>query len=110
MANLTTEFLGFQCKNPVGVSSCDFGETEWEAGRVIEQGIGWLTGKTIHKIDGPHHWPRPFFYSLKKFGPDLKDVWVCSQMFSHIPYDEWMSSEGPKIVKKCHDNNVMFIG
>ena len=110
MADLTTEFLGFQCKNPVGVSSCDFGETEWEASRVIDQGIGWLTSKTIHKIDGPHHWPRPFFYSLKKFGPEMKDVWVCSQMFSHIPYDEWMSTEGPKIVKKCHDNNVMFIG
>ena len=31
MADLTTEFLGYQCKNPVGVSSCDFGETEWEA-------------------------------------------------------------------------------
>ena len=110
MADLTTEFLGYQCKNPVGVSSCDFGETEWEASRVIDQGIGWLTSKTIHKIDGPHHWPRPFFYSLKKFGPEMKDVWVCSQMFSHIPYDEWMSTEGPKIVKKCHDNNVMFIG
>ena len=40
----------------------------------------------------------------------MKDVWVCSQMFSEIPYDQWMSVEGPKIVKACHDANVMFIG
>ncbi len=110
MADLTTEFLGYKLKNPIGVSSCDFGGTEWEAKRVIDQGIGWLTGKTIHKINGPHHWPRPFFYSLKKFGPEMKDVWVCSQMFSQIPYDQWMSEEGPKIVKACHDAGVMYIG
>lgn len=110
MADLTTEFLGYKLKNPVGVSSCCFGGEAHEAQRVIEQGIGWLTGKTIHKINGPHHWPRPFFYSLKKFGPEMKDVWVCSQMFSQIPYDEWMSVEGPKIVKACHDANVMYIG
>ena len=110
MANLETEFLGCSIKNPIGVSSCDFGGTELEAKRVIDQGIGWLTGKTIHKINGPHHWPRPFFYSLKQFGPELKDSWVCSQMFSQIPYDQWMSEEGPKIVKACHDAGVMYIG
>ena len=110
MADLTTEFLGYKLKNPIGVSSCSFGGTEHDAKLVLDQGIGWLTGKTIHKINGPHHWPRPFFYSLKKFGPEMKDVWVCSQMFSEIPYDQWMSVEGPKIVKACHDANVMFIG
>lgn len=110
MADLRTEFLGYELKNPVGVSSCDFGNTKEKAQRVVEQGIGWLTGKTVHKIVGPHHWPRPFFYSLRHFGPELKDSWVCSQMFSEIPYDEWMSVYGPEIVKYCHDNNVMYIG
>ena len=110
MADLTTEFLGYKLKNPVGVSSCDFGETKWEAQHVIDQGIGWLTGKTIHKIDGPHRWPRPFFYPLKRFSNDFKDTWVSSQMFSKIPYDEWMSKEGPAIVDLCRKNNVMYIG
>lgn len=110
MADLTTEFLGYQLKNPVGVSSCDFGETKWEAQHVIDQGIGWLTGKTVHKIDGPHRWPRPYFYPLKRFSNDFKDTWVASQMFSKIPYDEWMSKEGPAIVELCRKNNVMYIG
>ena len=110
MANLKTEFLGFELKNPVGVSSCDFGGKLHYAERVIDQGIGWLTGKTVHKIDGPHHWPRPYFYSLKEFGPELKDTWVCSQMFHSMPYDQWMEDEGPKIVKACHDAGVMYIG
>ena len=26
MANLKTNFLGYELKNPVGVSSCDYGE------------------------------------------------------------------------------------
>ena len=110
MADLSTEFIGFKVKNPIGVSSCDYGNTKDKAQRVVEQGIGWLTGKTIHKIDGPHHWPRPYFYSLRRFGEDLKDTWVCSQMFSEIPYDEWMSTYGPEVVKYCHDNGVMYIG
>ena len=110
MANLKTNFLGYELKNPIGVSSCDFGGHEYLAKRVIDQGIGWLTGKTVHKIDGPHRWPRPFFYSLRHFGPELKDTWVCSQMFHNMPYDEWMETEGPKIVKLCHDNDVMYIG
>ena len=110
MANLKTNFLGFELKNPIGVSSCDFGGHEYLAKRVIDQGIGWLTGKTCHRIDGPHRWPRPFFYSLKKFGPELKDSWVCSQMFHNMPYEEWLEKEGPKIVKLCHDNGVMYIG
>lgn len=110
MANLKTNFLGFELKNPVGVSSCDFGGKADYAKRVIDQGIGWLTGKTVHKIDGPNHWPRPYFYSLKEFGPELKDAWVCSQMFHNMPYDQWMNDEGPKIVKMCHDNGVMYIG
>ena len=110
MADLRTKFCGIKVKNPIVVTSCDFGETERLAGRVIEQGIGVLVSKTIHKIDGPHRWPRPFFYSLKPFGNDLKDSWICSQMFSSINYEEWMSIEGPKIVKLCKENNVMFVG
>ena len=97
MADLRTNFLGFELKNPVGVSSCDFGGEAEYAKRVIDQGIGWLTGKTIHDIDGPHHWPRPYFYSLKQFGPDLRDAWVCSQMFHNMPYDQYMEDEAPKI-------------
>ena len=53
MANLKTNFLGYELKNPIGVSSCDFGGHEYLAKRVVDQGIGWLTGKTVHKIDGP---------------------------------------------------------
>jgi dihydropyrimidine dehydrogenase (NAD+) subunit PreA len=109
LANLKTNFLGFELKNPIGVTSCDYGETAELAKRVIEQGAGWLVGKTVHKIDGPHRWPRPYFYSLKKFGPELKDSWVCSQMFSNMPYDEWIEKEGPKILKVCEENNCLFI-
>ncbi len=109
MADLRTNFCGMEVKNPVGVSSCDFGGSERLAKRVIEQGIGWLTSKTVHKIDGPHRWPRPYFYSLKQFGPELKDAWVCSQMFHSMPYDEWLETEGPKTLKICRDNDVLFI-
>lgn len=109
MANLKTTFLGVEVKNPVGVASCDFGGHEHLAKRVVEQGIGWLTAKTCHKIDGPHRWPRPYFYSLKKFGPELRDSWVSSQMFNNMPYDEWLEKEGPKILKLCRDNGVLFI-
>ena len=45
MANLKTNFLGYELKNPIGVSSCDFGGHEYLAKRVIDQGIGWLTVK-----------------------------------------------------------------
>jgi len=110
MANLRTEFLGKELKNPVGVASCDFGATVELAERVIDQGIGFLTTKTIHDINGPHRWPRPYFYSLKKFGHDLKDVWVCSQMFDTTPSAEWFETEGPKIVKLCKENDVFLIG
>ncbi|MBQ6582497.1 MAG: 4Fe-4S binding protein [Mogibacterium sp.] len=110
MADLRTNFLGFELKNPVGVSSCDFGGEVAYAKRVIDQGIGWLTSKTVHDIDGPHHWPRPYFYSLKQFGPDMRDAWVCSQMFHNMPYEQFLEDEGPKLVKLCHDNGVMFIG
>jgi len=109
MANLKTTFLGHEVKNPIGVSSCDFGGHADLAKRVIDQGIGWLTAKTCHKIDGPHRWPRPYFYSLKKFGPELKDSWVCSQMFHNMPYEQWLETEGPKTLKLCRDNGVLFI-
>jgi len=110
MANLRTKFCGIDVKNPILVPACDFGETERMAKRVIDQGIGILVSKTIHKINGPNRWPRPFFYSLKPFGNDLKDSWICSQMFSSINYDEWINEEGPKIVKLCKQNDVAFVG
>ncbi len=109
MADLRTNFLGYEVKNPVGVSSCDYGGHAHLAKRVIDQGIGWLTAKTCHKIDGPHRWPRPYFYSLKKFGPELKDAWVCSQMFHNMPYDQWLETEGPATLKLCRQNDVLFI-
>lgn len=109
VANLKTEFLGMELKNPVGVTSCDFGGHERLAKRVVDQGIGWLVGKTVHKIDGPHRWPRPYFYSLKKFGPELKDSWTCSQMFHNMPYDEWLEKEAPKILRLCKENECLYI-
>ena len=42
MANLKTNFLGVELKNPVGVTSCEFGGHSWLAKRVCEQNIGWL--------------------------------------------------------------------
>lgn len=109
MADLRTSFCGKEVKNPVGVSSCDFGAEEYLAKRVINQGIGWITSKTIHKINGPHRWPRPYFYSLKRFGPELKESWICSQMFHNMPYDEWLETEGRKTLKLCRENDVLFI-
>lgn len=109
MADLRTEFLGVKIKNPIGVTSCDFGGDERLAKRVIEQGIGWLVGKTVHKINGPQRWPRPYFYSLKKFGPELRDSWVCSQMFHNMPYEEWLENEAPKIIKTCKENDCLYI-
>ncbi len=81
MANLVTDFCGIEVKNPVGVTSFDFGGNERLLRRCAEQSIGWIVGKTVHRIDGPHRWPRPYFYSLKRFGNDLADTWICSQMF-----------------------------
>jgi dihydropyrimidine dehydrogenase (NAD+) subunit PreA len=109
MANLRTNFLGVEIKNPVGVTSCDFGGNTRLAKRVIDQGIGWLVGKTVHKIDGPHRWPRPYFYSLKKFGPELRDSWTCSQMFHNMPYEQWLETEGPATLKLCRENDCLFI-
>lgn len=109
MANLKSNFLGFEVKNPIGVSSCDFGGEVDKAKRVIDQGIGWLTGKTLHKIDGPHRWPRPYFYSLKKFGNGLQDSWICSQMFHNCVYEEYLEKEGPATLKLCRENGVLFI-
>ncbi len=101
--------MWYRIQDPVIVSSCDFGDHERLAKRVIEQGIGGLVGKTVHKIDGPHRWPTPYFYSLRKFGPELRDSWICSQMFHNMPYEEWLEKEGPKIVGACKDNGVVFI-
>lgn len=110
MANLSTEFCGLEVKNPIGVTSCDFGGHERLLRRCVEQGIGWIIGKTVHEIDGPHRWPRPYFYSLRRFGNDLKDAWVCSQMFHNMPYRKWLEEELPKCLETCEEFDVLFIG
>jgi len=109
MADLTTKFCGIEVKNPIGVTSCDFGGSERLLRRCAEQGIGWIIGKTVHNIDGPHRWPRPYFYSLKRFGRDLADAWVCSQMFHNKPYEKWRDEELPGCLKACDDNGMLFI-
>jgi dihydropyrimidine dehydrogenase (NAD+) subunit PreA len=109
MANLNTEFGGLEVKNPIGVTSCDFGGQERLLRRCAEQGIGWIIGKTVHRIDGPHSWPRPFFYSLRRFGHDLKDSWVCSQMFHNMSYEKWLNEELPKCLKTCEEFDLLFI-
>jgi dihydroorotate dehydrogenase len=53
MANLTTEFCGIWVKNPIGVTSCDFGGSERLVRRCADRGIGWIIGKTVDKIDSP---------------------------------------------------------
>jgi dihydropyrimidine dehydrogenase (NAD+) subunit PreA len=110
MADLRTEFCGLAVKNPIGVTSCDFGGHERLLRRCVEQGIGWIIGKTVHRIDGPHRWPRPYFYSLRRFGKDLRDAWVCSQMFHNMPYDRWLGEELPRCLKTCAEHDVLFIG
>jgi dihydropyrimidine dehydrogenase (NAD+) subunit PreA len=110
MADLATEFCGLPVKNPIGVTSCDFGGHERLLRRCAEQGIGWIIGKTVHEIDGPHRWPRPYFYSLRRFGPDLRDAWVCSQMFHNMPYRKWLHEELPRCLKACAEYDMLFIG
>lgn len=110
MAHLETEFCGIRVKNPVGVTSCDFGGDARLLRRCAEHGIGWIVGKTVHKIDGPHRWPRPYFYSLRRFGNDLKDTWICSQMFHNRPYESWLEKDLPECLKVCTENNMLFIG
>lgn len=110
MVDLSTDFCGLRVKNPVGVTSCDFGGTARLATRVAEQGIGWLVGKTVHRIDGPHRWPRPHFYSLRRFGPELRDAFISSQMFHHLPYERWLNEELPATLEVCRKHGVLFIG
>ena len=110
MADLRTEFCGLPVKNPIGITSCDFGGTSKLIERFSSTGIGWIVGKTVHKIDGVHRWPRPYFYSLKHFGSDMKDVWICSQMFHNMPYEKWLDEELPKCLKICEDNDILYIG
>lgn len=110
MADLKTSFCGLPVKSPIGITSCDFGGTAKLIERFSETGIGWIIGKTVHKIDGVHRWPRPFFYSLRHFGNDMKDVWICSQMFHNMPYEKWLDEELPKCLKVCKDHGVLYIG
>jgi len=107
--DLNTEVCGLKFKNPVLSASDDFGSTARMAKRVIDQGIGGLVTKTIHQIPGPHRWPRPNMFPLRKFGKGLEDTLYCTVMFSHVPYETWMNEEGPAIRKLCKDNNVRFI-
>ena len=110
MADLSTTFCGLRVKNPVGVTSCDFGGSARLVARVAEQGIGWLIGKTVHRIDGPHRWPRPHFYSLRRFGSELRDAFVSSQMFHHLPYEHWLAEELPATLEVCRRHDVLFMG
>jgi len=110
MANLKCSFLGHELKNPIGVTSCDYGGHARLAKRCIDQGAGWIIAKTVHEIDGPQRWPRPYFYSLARFGNDLKDTWFGSQMFHNMPYEQWLETEGPATLKLCRQNDVLFIG
>ena len=55
MANLATPFCGIRVKDPIGVTSCDFGGSERLVRRCADQGIGWIIGKTAHKIDFGWH-------------------------------------------------------
>jgi dihydropyrimidine dehydrogenase (NAD+) subunit PreA len=110
MVDLRTQFCGLEVKNPIGVTSCDFGADARLLRRCAEQGIGWIIGKTVHKIDGPHSWPRPYFYSLRRFGNDLKDAWICGQMFHNMPYEKWLHEELPKCLKTCEEFDMLYIG
>jgi len=76
MADLSTELCGIKVRNPIGVTRCDLGGSERLFKRCADQGIGWIIEKTVHKIDSLHRWPRPCFYSLKRFGRDLADAFV----------------------------------
>ncbi len=110
MADLTTEFCGIEVKNPIGVTSCSFGGHERMLKRCAEEGAGWIVGKTVHEIEGPQSWPRPYYYSLRRFGADLKDAWVCSEMFHHMPYRRWLHEELPQCLKTCDEFDMLFIG
>jgi dihydropyrimidine dehydrogenase (NAD+) subunit PreA len=110
MADLGTTFCGFPVKNPVGVTSCDFGGEARLARRVADQGVGWIVGKTVHRINGPHRWPRPYFFSLRRFGPDLRDAWTCGQMFHHMPYERWLADELPATLEVCREHDMLFVG
>ncbi|MCX5813365.1 MAG: hypothetical protein NT178_12600 [Proteobacteria bacterium] len=78
--------------------------------RCAEQDIGWIIGKTVHDIDGPHRWMRPYYYSLRRFGNDLKDAWVCGEMFHNMPYQKRLHEELPKCLKICEEFDMLYIG
>jgi len=110
MADLTCKMAGIDFKNPIIVASCDFGGDVDICARTVKMGPGGLITKTIHKIPGIHTWPRPCHYSLRSFGKELNDTWVCSQMFSQIPYEQWIDDQLPKMVKVCKEHDVRLIG
>jgi dihydropyrimidine dehydrogenase (NAD+) subunit PreA len=110
MADLTCKMAGIEFQNPIIVASCDFGGDIDICTRTVKMRPGGLITKTIHKIPGIHTWPRPCHYSLRRFGKELNESWVCSQMFSQIPYEQWIDHELPAMAKVCKQNGVRLIG
>ena len=101
MTDLTCKMASIEFKNPIILASCDFGGDVDICERTVKMGTAAIITKTIHKIPGIHTWPRPCHYSLRRFGRELNDTWVCSQMFSQIPYDQWIDDQLPRMAKVC---------
>ena len=68
MADTRVTMCGLEFKNPILSAADDFGSTARLARRVVEQGIGGLVSKTVHRIPGMGQWPRPWHFPIKKFG------------------------------------------
>jgi dihydroorotate dehydrogenase subfamily 1 len=107
MADLSVEMCGLKFKNPIISASDDFGGDVRMAERALKQGIGGLVTKCIHKDIGSERWPRPYFFPLKRFG--MPNAMLCQEMFSHIKYDKWIKTEGPKVIKKCKEYDARVI-
>jgi len=107
MADLSVEVCGLEFKNPVVSASDDFGGDVRMVERALKQGIGGLVTKCIHKDIGSERWPRPYFFPLKRF--DMPNAMICQEMFSHIKYDKWVKTEGPKVIEKCKECDVRVI-
>jgi dihydroorotate dehydrogenase subfamily 1 len=94
-------------KNPVISASDDFGGDARMAERVLKQGIGGLVTKCIHRDIGSERWPRPYFFSLRRFG--MPNAMICQEMFSHIKYEKWIETVGPEVVKMCRKHDAKVI-
>ena len=109
MADTRVTMCGLEFKNPILSAADDFGSTARMARRVVEQGIGGLVSKTVHRIPGMGQWPRPWHFPIKKFGEGHEQGFICSELYCHIEYDRWLNEEAPKMVKLCRENDVRFI-